>query len=118
MSKIEFYIDEKAKTLQIIKIPKAEISINPDLEYYDIKSDFFNPFKAEDYNKIKKTIKISLMEKIEISKLKSNAQNRLISELAKFFILTNSMGWRLEYKQQKIKNIQQLDSIRIINLNA
>ena len=57
LSKIEFEIDETSKTLTILNIPKEEIKINPDLEYYDVQADFFNPFEAKDYNDIKETIK-------------------------------------------------------------
>ncbi|MEM9680991.1 MAG: DUF4230 domain-containing protein, partial [Bacteroidota bacterium] len=77
-----------------------------DLEYYDIQSDFLNPFEAEDYNAIKKTVNEALKEKINNSTLKSNAKNRLISELAKFYILTNSMNWTLVYKDSVINNIE------------
>ncbi len=92
LNKIEFKIDKATRTLQIINIPKEEIKTNPDLEYYDIQSDFFNPFEAKDYNDIKNTAKASLRKKIEASDLKENAKNRLISELSKFYILTNSLG--------------------------
>ncbi len=88
LSKIEYEIDETTKTLKIISIPQEEIKISPDFEYYDIQADFLNQFEAKDYNAIKKTVNKSLMKKIEASDLKSNAQNRLISELSKFFILT------------------------------
>ena len=50
LSEIEYKIDEATKTLQIISIPKEEISMSPDLEYYDIQADYFNPFEAKDYN--------------------------------------------------------------------
>jgi len=113
LSKIEYKIDEETKTLQIISIPKEEININPDFEYYDIQSDFLNPFKAEDYNAIKETVKESLMQKIEKSTLKSNAKNRLISELSKLYILTNSLGWTLKYNSNEITNSQQLETLNL-----
>lgn len=108
LSKIEYKIDEATKTLQIISIPKEEIKINPDFEYYDIQADFLNQFEAKDYNKIKETVRKSLMKKIEASDLKSNAQNRLISELSKFFILTNSLGWTLQYHESPVESFDQL----------
>ncbi|WP_299366453.1 DUF4230 domain-containing protein [Winogradskyella sp.] len=111
LSKIEYKIDESNKTLRILNIPKEEITINPDLEYYDIQADFLNQFEAKDYNEIKETVKKSLMKKVENSELKSNAQNRLISELSKFFILTNSLGWTLEYNQNPITKLEQLKEI-------
>lgn len=108
LSKIEYEIDEEQQVLRLIKIPEEEIKISPDFEYYDVQSDFLNPFEAEDYNAIKETVKTSLMKKVEGSTLKSNAKNRLISELAKFYILTNSLGWTLEYQSQPITNSQDI----------
>ncbi|WP_298755113.1 DUF4230 domain-containing protein [uncultured Psychroserpens sp.] len=113
LSLIEYEIDELTKTLRIIKIPKEEIKINPDFEYYDIQADFLNQFEAKDYNDIKETVKRSLMKKIEASDLKSNAQNRLISELAKFYILTNSLGWTLQYNENPIDSSEKLYDIKL-----
>lgn len=113
LSKIEYNIDETTKTLQILTIPKEEIKINPDFEYYDIQADYLNPFEAKDYNEIKKTVKQQLMKKIEASDLKSNAQNRLLSELSKFYILTNSLGWTLEYNQTPIESLEVFNNLKL-----
>ena len=110
LSKIKFSIDEANKTLRIISIPEEEIKINPDFEYYDVQSDFLNPFEAQDYNKIKESVNQSLMKKIENSSLKTNAKNRLISELSKFYILTNSLGWTLEYNSNPISTFDDLNN--------
>src|SRR5690606_7833814 len=112
LSKIKFQVDEKTKTLRIVSIPEPEIKVNPDFEYYDVTADYLNPFKAEDYNKIKKNVKASLMKKIEVSSLKSNAENRLMSELSKFYILTNSMGWTLVYGDQPVERLDDLQPIK------
>ena len=113
LSKIEYEIDELTKTLRIISIPEEDIKISPDFEYYDIQADFLNQFEAKDYNEIKETVKASLMKKIEASDLKSNAKNRLISELAKFYILTNSLGWTLEYNQNPIQSSDDLQELKL-----
>ncbi|WP_425077696.1 DUF4230 domain-containing protein [Psychroserpens sp. S379A] len=112
LSQVEYDIDKATKTLRILSLPKEEIKLNPDFEYYDMQADFFNQFEAKDYNNIKATVKQSLMKKVEASELKSNAKNRLISELAKFYILTNSLGWTLEYKQSSISDFESLKSIK------
>jgi hypothetical protein len=111
LSQLEYQIDEPTKTLTITHIPKEEIKISPELEYYDIQSDFFNPFEASDYNQIKDIIKSSLSKKLENSDMKANAKNRLISELSKFYILTNSLGWTLKYNQTPIDTATELNAI-------
>jgi hypothetical protein len=108
LSEIEYHIDEATKILEITNIPKEELKISPDLEYYDVQADFLNPFEAEDYNNIKETINASLMKKIEASEFKKNAKNRLISELSKFYILTNSLGWTLIYNSNLITNVDEI----------
>lgn len=113
LSQIQYELDEDTKTLKILSIPKEEINISPDFEYYDVTADFLNPFEAEDYNKIKDKVKGQLMKKIEASNLKSNAQNRLISELSKFYILTSSLGWTLQYEGTSIRSSDDLQNIKL-----
>lgn len=108
LSLIKFELEETAKTLRILSIPEPEIKINPDFEYYDITADYLNPFKAEDYNKIKKNVNASLYKKIVASSLRSNAKNRLISELSKFYVLTNTLGWTLVYGDKQIESSEDL----------
>ena len=113
LSKIEFKIDDATKTLQILSIPEEEIKINPDFEYYDVQADYLNPFEAKDYNNIKEIVKKTLSKKIEASDLKRNAKNRLISELSKFYILTNSLGWTLQYNEMSITNPDELNTMKL-----
>ena len=58
-------------------------------------------------------MKGTLNKKIENSDLKKNAQNRLISELSKFYILTNSLGWTLKYNEASINNIEDMNGIKL-----
>jgi lipopolysaccharide export LptBFGC system permease protein LptF len=104
LHKMKYDIDEKNKVITIVSIPKEEIIINPDIQYYNVEQSQLNEFTGDDYNKINKSVKASLAKKIEKSSLKSNAQNRLISELSKILILTNTMGWKLQYDGKVIQN--------------
>lgn len=113
LSKLDIEVDEEAKRVIIKGIPKEEISINPNIKYYDVTQDYLNQFEAEDYNKIKSRIEKGLREKIEKSSLKSNAKNRLVSELQKIYILTSSMGWTLEYENQDITSSESLENIKL-----
>ena len=108
LRQMKYDIDEKNKTITILNIPKEEIKINPDIQYYNVDQSKLNPFTGDDYNKISKTVKANLAKKIEKSSLKSNAQNRLITELSKILILTNSMGWKLQYEGKVIESEKDL----------
>jgi len=110
LSQIKYDINETTKTISIKNIPEAELKINPDVHFYSIDESYFNPFGTADYNKITKKVKAEIAKKMEKSKLKTNAENRLISELSKILILTNTMGWTLNYEGKAIKterDIQQ-----------
>ncbi|PHQ61244.1 MAG: hypothetical protein COC08_05580 [Maribacter sp.] len=113
LSEIDFEIDEAHKILRIMSIPEPEVKLYPDYEYYDVTADYLNPFTGQDYNRIKKNVNASLMRKVEASSLKSNAQNRLLSELQKFYMLTNTMGWTLEYQGQTLG--VNLSKLRLID---
>lgn len=110
LRQVRYDIDEDSKTITIKNIPKEEIKISPDIKFYDVDQSRLNPFTGDDYNKINKSVRENLAKKIEKSTLKSNAQNRLISELSKILILTNSMGWKLQYNGKTVQNEQELNS--------
>lgn len=97
LSKITYEVNEENKVLILTNIPEEEIAIYPDVKYFNTESSTFNEFTGEDHNKINKIAKENLAKKIEQSSLKKNAKNRLLSELTKFLVLTNSMGWTLQY---------------------
>lgn len=109
LSLIKYDIDAERKILTITNIPKEEIKISPEFKYYDTESSTFNEFTGEDYNKINIMARENLAKKIEKSTLKSNAKNRLLSELSKMLILTNSMGWSLQYEGNKVKTEKDLE---------
>lgn len=109
LSQVKYDIDAENKTLTITNIPKEEIKISPDFKYYDTESSTFNEFTGDDYNKINKMARENLAKKIGQSALKSNAKNRLLSELSKMLVLTNSMGWTLKYDGTEVKSEKDLE---------
>ncbi|MGI0105642.1 DUF4230 domain-containing protein [Salinimicrobium sp. WS361] len=113
LSKLVTEVDVENKTVHIKHIPEEEINIYPDIKYYDITQDYLNQFTAEDYNKIKSRINKSMREKVENSTLKSNAKNRLISELQKIYILTNTLGWTLTYNNEEFGASQQMQELQL-----
>lgn len=113
LSQLQTEVNPETRTVTITYIPKEEININPNIQYYDVTQDYLNQFEAKDYNKIQERIKKSLMEKIEASPIKTNAQNRLVSELQKIYILTNSMGWTLEYNGNRITSNEAMETMKL-----
>jgi len=104
LSKVKYDIDSVNKIVTIKSIPKEELKISPDIKYYDVEQSSFNEFTGNDYNKINKIAKENLAKKIEKSTLKTNAKNRLVSELSKILIVTKSMGWKLQYNGEIVQS--------------
>ncbi len=102
LSKVHFEVDEANKTLVVQNLPEPEVKLYPDFEYYDVSADYFNPFEAEDHKAIKAQVNAKLLKKVNASSLLDNAENRAITELSQFLVLTRSLGWKLVYEKQPI----------------
>lgn len=113
LGKVKTEIDQTNQIVRITNIPEPELSIYPEIEYYDVTQDYLNQFNASDYNKIKQRVEEQLRTKIEASELKANAQNRLISELQKIYILTNSLGWELQFNETIIEKEEDLKQVKL-----
>lgn len=108
LRKIEHVVDAESKTVTITYIPEAEITITPDIKYHDLEADLLNQFTPEDHNLIRQRIMNKLQKQVNASTLKSNAKNRLLSELQKLYILTNSLGWKLVYNGNVVDQVDTL----------
>ena len=111
LSKLEYAVDETNKTVKITFIPKEEIKINPDIKIYDVEESRFNAFKGNDYNTIQESVKKQFHEKIMKSNIQSNAKNRLVSELSKFLVVTQFLGWTLKYQDETITNTADFNEL-------
>lgn len=108
LSKMKYDIDSINKVITVVEIPKEEIKIAPDFKYYNTESSTFNEFTGEDYNKINKIARANLSKKIQASTLKTNAKNRLLSELNSLFIVTKNLGWTMKYKGEVITSDKEV----------
>ena len=108
LSKMKYEIDSINKVITVVEIPKEEIKIAPDFKYYNTESSTFNEFTGEDYNKINKIARANLAKKIQASTLKTNAKNRLLSELNSLFIVTKNLGWTMKYKDEVITSDKEV----------
>lgn len=111
LSKLEYTIDETNKMVKITFIPTEEIKINPDIKIYDVEESRFNAFKGNDYNTIQESVKKQFHEKIMKSNIQANAKNRLVSELSKFLVVTQSLGWTLKYQDETITNTADFNEL-------
>ena len=104
LHKIDYEVNEEQKKVIIKSLPEAEVKIYPTMKYYDVSQSQVNPFTPADVEKIQKKVKAELQRKVDASTLKSNAQNRLLTELSNLIIATRAVGWTLEYQNTPIEN--------------
>ena len=109
LQQIEHTLDVDQKKVIISDIPEAEINIIPEIKYHDLQEDFFNQFTPEDHNKIRAEVLERLHSKVKTSSLVTNSKNRLFSELQKIYILTNSLGWTLQYQENVISSVAEME---------
>ena len=105
MNKVKMTFDNEARTLTISKLPTPEIiSIEHDLDYYDITEGTFNSFSPEDFNKINKDAK-DYIQKIALkSDLPAKADLQSHKALETIKLVAESAGWKVNEELTLLKN--------------
>lgn len=103
LDKMIIDIDESAKVISLSKMPEPELlSLDHDLEYYDLQEGLFNQFTPEDLTQINKQAKSFIEEKVLQSDLLkiSDAQKNEFLELIEFSL--KSVGWSLSLSESSL----------------
>ncbi len=102
LSKIKVEPDEKNHTLVISGIPPAEIlSVDHDLDYYDVSEGLFNSFSTEDYNKINADAKDYIIAQVQKSSLMQAADKKRDELLDVIRFMVESAGWNVTVMDEK-----------------
>lgn len=95
-------VDSVQKTVTLYEFPKPEIiSIDHDLDYYDIQEGTFNSFTAQEYNAIHKEAKNLILKKTQESDLLQQAQDQKQVYIDMLSMAIKSMGWTFVVKVDK-----------------
>lgn len=104
LTKAEFEVNLENHSISISKLPEAEVlSVEPEIEYYDLKDSALNRFKPDDYSAIQKQAVELIKQKVAEGELPKLAIERgkdhlkLVAEIAK------ANGWQVEIEQLKLK---------------
>ena len=95
--------DELRKTITILNFPDPEIlSIDHDLDYYDISEGTFNSFTKEEYNQLNKNAKEYISQKALESDILEQAEKHKeeLVEMLRFTI--ESSGWKLLIEDESV----------------
>lgn len=103
LEKINMEIDEASRTIFIAKFPEPDIlSIEDNIEYYDITEGMFTSFSNSDYNSFQKIGKEKIREVAKKSKLIETAAEQKNDMLEILNATLNSIGWKLVTKEEKL----------------
>lgn len=96
LTKINIEINSHKKQVTLSQFPEPEIlSIDNDLEYYDIQKGIINKFSESDLTNLNKKSKVFIRDKVENSHLILIAKNQANDTVLLIRQLIESVGWEL-----------------------
>ncbi len=102
------------KKIVISNIPDPEIlSIDHDVDYYDLQEGIFNNFTAEDYTKLQVSAKDFIEQKAKESDLFLAAEEQSGQMLDMIRFIVESAGWTLEFRTRfEETTLDSIDTIK------
>ena len=103
LQKILMHADEGNKKIILTNFPQPEIlSIEPELEFYDIKNGLFNSFTPSDLTSLNQEAKKHIKEKIPESGLMETARREALEAVFLIEKIVETIGWTLDYSALEI----------------
>ena len=108
LNKIRMSSDVENKKVTLDSFPQPEIlSIEPDLEFYDIKNGMFNSFTPDDLTILDKEAKDHIKAKIPESGLMLTARKEALEAILLVENLAETIGWKLDYSALELDGADQ-----------
>ncbi len=103
LKKIKMHADKEKKKIILTNFPEPEVlSIEPELEFYDIKNGLFNSFRPDDLTALNKEAKAHIKEKIPESGLMDTAKREALEAVLLIEKIVETIGWQLDYSALEI----------------
>lgn len=115
LQKVLMHSDTDKKKIILTNFPQPEVlSIEPELEFYDIKNGLFNSFTPDDLTSLNQEAKKHIREKIPESGLMETAKREALEAVLLIEKIVETIGWTLDYSALEISNEQKklFDDIR------
>lgn len=104
LKKVKVESDIDNKRIILTNFPQPEIlSIEPELEFYDIKNGMFNSFSPNDLTTLNNEAKNHIREKIPESGLMDTARKEALEAVLLIESIVATIGWKLDYTALKIE---------------
>ncbi|NJB71055.1 hypothetical protein GGR42_001517 [Saonia flava] len=105
LKKVLMDADTENKTIKLNNFPQPEIlSIEPDLQFYDIKNGLFNTFSPDDLTTLNLEAKQHIRDKIPESGLMETARKEALEAILIMEKIVETIGWKLDYSAIEISN--------------
>ena len=101
--KLKVSADPEKRTIILGNFPPPEIlSVEPELEFYDIRNDLFNAFTPADMTSLNKEAKALIREKVPESGLMETARHEALEAILFMEKIVETLGWKLDYEALKL----------------
>ncbi|MDT0539110.1 DUF4230 domain-containing protein [Croceitalea sp. P059] len=105
LKKLRLEADNNSKRIILKDFPEPEIlSIEPDIQFYDIKNGLFNSFSPDDLTQLNQNAKEHIREKIPESGLIDTAKKEALEAVLLIEKIVETIGWKLDYSALEISN--------------
>jgi len=108
LKKVQVDSDVDNKRIILTNFPQPEVlSIEPELEFYDIKNGMFNSFSPDDLTTLNNEAKNHIREKIPESGLMETARKEALQAVLLIESIVATIGWKLDYSALKIEDSEK-----------
>ena len=108
LNKVKISSDVDKKRITLTNFPQPEVlSIQPELEFYDIKNGMFNSFSPDDLTAVNNEAKNHILEKIPQSGLMESARKEALQAVLLIESIVATIGWELDYSSLEIEEIEK-----------
>lgn len=105
LKKVLMHADTGKRKIILTNFPEPEVlSIEPDLQYYDIQNGMFNSFSPDDLTVLNQEAKKHIKEKIPQSGLMDTARKEALQAVLLIEKIVETIGWKLDYSALEISN--------------
>ena len=108
LKKVLMHADNAKKRIVLTNFPEPEVlSIEPELEFYDIKNGLFNTFTPDDLTSLNQEAKKHIKDKIPESGLMETARKEALEAVLLIEKIVETIGWKLDYSALELTEKQK-----------
>lgn len=107
MKEMRINPNPKNKLLTITHFPEPQVlSIETDVEYYDVSNGLFNKFAAADLTQLNKKVRENIQSKIPESGVLQTANGKALETIKMIEQIVDTFGWKLSYNELQLPETQ------------